>query len=109
MDVQLHEEDAVTIVSVRGDVDASTAPALREAVLKAAASDGRLLLDLSEVSFMSSAGLRVLLVLHRTIDGNRGRVVLVGLAATVRETMAATGFLKFFSTAATLDEGKARL
>lgn len=107
MDVQLHEDDEVTIVRVRGEVDASTAPALREAVLKAATPDGRLLLDLSGVSFMSSAGLRVLLVLHRTIDGSRGRVVLVGLAETLRETMAATGFLKFFTTAASVDEGKA--
>jgi anti-sigma B factor antagonist len=101
--------DDVTVLSVRGEIDAVTAPVLQEHVLKVATPGCRLVLDLTHVSFMSSAGLRVLLVLHRTIAGSSGRVVLVGLSDTLRETMAATGFLKFFSTARDVESGLAQL
>jgi anti-sigma B factor antagonist len=98
----------VTVLAVHGEVDAATAPFLQEHVLNAA-NAGRLLLDLSHVSFMSSAGLRVLLLLHRSIAARGGRVLLVGLADTLRETMGATGFLRFFSTAHSVESGLSQL
>jgi anti-sigma B factor antagonist len=59
---------------------------------------------MTNVSYMSSAGLRVMLLLHRQISG-KGKVVIVGLNEDIKSTMSATGFLKFFTTADTLDEG----
>jgi anti-sigma B factor antagonist len=47
---------------------------------------------------MSSAGLRVMLVLYRTISGNNGKVILSGLNESIQDAMSATGFLKFFTT-----------
>jgi anti-sigma B factor antagonist len=64
-----------------------------------------MVLDMSHVPFMSSAGLRVLLLLYRKISGNEGKVVLVGLSDDLRDTMSITGFLDFFTTYNTLQEG----
>lgn len=108
MDVQVKPYGDATVVEASGDVDGSTASILQEHVLAVAQPGCRLLLDLSQVSYMSSAGLRVMLLLHRQITG-KGKVVLVGLNDEIQGTMAATGFLKFFTTAGTLDEGKAAL
>lgn len=94
-----------TQLEVSGDVDGSTAPELQEHVLGAAGPGCRLLLDMSQVSFMSSAGLRVMLLLYRQISSNSGKVVLVGLSEDLQDTMSATGFLKFFTIAATLEAG----
>jgi anti-sigma B factor antagonist len=105
MDVQLKPFADATVVEVSGDVDGSTAPALQESVLSVAQPGCRLLLDLSRVGFMSSAGLRVMLLLYRQIAGGKGHAVLVGLSDEIKDTMAATGFLKFFATADTLDAG----
>lgn len=105
MDVQAKPFHDAIVVEVAGDVDGSTAPALQEHILAAAQPGCRLLVDMTQVGFMSSAGLRVMLILHRTISGGKGRVVLVGLSADIRDTMSATGFLKFFTTADTLDAG----
>lgn len=98
-----------TILEVSGDVDGSTAPDLQEQVLAAASPGCRLLLDMSQVTFMSSAGLRVMLLLYRQISGNSGKVVLVGLSEDLQDTMSATGFLKFFTIADTLDAGEQAL
>ncbi len=110
MDVQVKPyDDETTVVSAIGDVDGSTAPQLQEQVLAVAQPDCRLLLDMTEVSYMSSAGLRVMLLLYRQISGGKGKVVIVGLNDDIKSTMSATGFLKFFTTADTLEAGKAAL
>jgi anti-sigma B factor antagonist len=109
MDVEVKPYGDATVVAVSGDVDGSTAPQLQEQVLAVAQPGCRLLLDMTEVSYMSSAGLRVMLLLHRQISGNTGKVVIVGLSDDIKTTMSATGFLKFFTTADTLDAGKAAL
>lgn len=105
MDVQLKPYADATVVEVAGDIDGSTAPALQEQILAVAQPGCRLLIDMSRVGFMSSAGLRVMLILHRTISGGTGHVALVGLSPDIKDTMSATGFLKFFTTADTLDAG----
>lgn len=61
------------------------------------------------VSFMSSAGLRMLLVLYRGISGGGGQVVLVGLSEDLQNTMALTGFLNLFHHHPTLEAGLAEL
>jgi anti-anti-sigma factor len=62
-----HNDPAATILQVVGDIDAHTAPLLREAV-KAAAVHAveRVALDLSGVRYFSTAGAVVLLDAHTT-------------------------------------------
>jgi len=105
MEVQISSFEDVTVLEASGDVDGSSAPALQEKVLQVAQPGCKLLMDMSKIDFMSSAGLRVMLLVHRQISGGNGQVVLVGLSQSIRDTMNATGFLKFFTTADTLDAG----
>jgi anti-sigma B factor antagonist len=55
----------ITIVELSGDIDANTAPKVQEQVLPLAESGAKLLLNMTEVPYMSSAGLRSLLALYR--------------------------------------------
>ncbi len=105
IDVRTSEYQDAIRLEVIGEVDGSTAPVMQERVLAAAGPDCRLLLDMSSVEYMSSAGLRVMLLLFRQISSNSGKVVLVGLSEDNKDNMTATGFLKYFSTAETLDDG----
>jgi anti-sigma B factor antagonist len=98
MEIQVKPADDATILEVTGEIDGSSAPQLQEHIVALAQPGSKLLLDLSGVSFMSSAGLRVLLLLYRQISGGGGQVVLVGLSDALKDTMAATGFLKYFKT-----------
>jgi len=55
------EGGAWAIVSVRGEIDVSTASSLEEALRSCLASSGRVIIDLSGVRFMDSTGLNVLI------------------------------------------------
>ena len=73
MDITIDRHDAIARVRVTGDIDSETAPRLESALSKVL-MDGsdELVLDLAEVSFLSSAGLGVLIGIHR--DAQRFRV-----------------------------------
>lgn len=105
MEVQTRNSDNITILEVSGDIDGSTAPVLQEKVLGVLQPGGKLLLDMSRVDFMSSAGLRVMLVIYRHISSNSGQCLLYGLSESLQDTMTATGFLKFFTISDDLNAG----
>lgn len=97
--------DEITLVELVGDIDGSTAATVQAQVLPLAASSARLILDMTQVPYMSSAGLRMLLSVYRQVVAKDGQVVLVGLSEEIEDTMSITGFLDFFTTSATLDGG----
>lgn len=61
-------------------------------------------LDLSRCTYVSSAGLRVMLYAYKTAKGKDGQVDLIGVSESIREVMAMTGFDKFFKFYRTADE-----
>jgi anti-sigma B factor antagonist len=103
MEINVRRINQVTVVELIGEIDASTAAAAQAQILPLAASAGRLLLEMTGVTFMSSAGLRLLLSTYRRISDSGGRVVLVGLSNDLRDTMEMTGFLGFFATHETVE------
>jgi anti-sigma B factor antagonist len=109
MEVNIKTIDQVTIAEVSGDVDGSTAAKLQEEILPLAVPSSKILMDMTQVPYMSSAGLRMLLSLYRKVGSVEGKLVLVGLSEEIRDTMSITGFLDFFTTCDTVDAGLATL
>jgi anti-sigma B factor antagonist len=86
------------MVKVEGRVDSSTSPQLAEA-LESITGAGRfkIVLDLSGVSFMSSAGLRVLINTQKNCKRyNRGEVVLAAIPANIHSALDLAGFIPLF-------------
>jgi anti-sigma B factor antagonist len=98
-----------TIVELIGEVSYNTAPAVEAQVLPLAQPQAKLVLDMTQVSYMSSAGLRMLLALYRQVTANQGQIVLVGLIEEIQDAMSVTGFLDFFTSCDTLDAGLSAL
>jgi len=109
MNIELEEMNGVMVATLYGELDGRTAPQVQEKLLALPAPDGRALLDMSGVSYISSAGLRALLMLYRQMAAKDGRVALVGLAENIHDVMVVTGFLEFFDDYATLQEGLAAM
>jgi anti-sigma B factor antagonist len=99
----------ITLVELAGDIDGSTAGNVQEQVLPLVVASVRMILDMTQVSYMSSAGLRLLLSLHRQVVAKAGQVVLVGISEEIQDTMSITGFLDFFKTSDTIEAGRAIL
>lgn len=109
MNIELEEIDGVIVATLFGELDGRTAPIVQEKLLALSESNSMALLDMSGVTYISSAGLRALLMLYRRMAANDGRVALVGLVESIRDVMTVTGFLEFFDDYATLEEGLAAL
>ena len=63
------------------------------------------LLDLSRMSYLSSEGLRLLLLLYRHIRLRDGQLALAGMSEDVRTVLQATGFLDTLLVADDVEEG----
>ena len=63
-----------------------------------------LLVDLARLDYISSAGLRVLLVVAKRIQQSGGKVVLCTLSANVKEVFEISGFSSIFSIFPTNEE-----
>ncbi len=99
----------ISIVSVEGSVDGKTAPEAQGQILPLIQPKSRLILDMRGVNFMSSAGLRMLLLLYRQSTAQSSHLALVGLSQEVKDVMSMTGFLKFFAIFDTVDAAKEAL
>ena len=93
MELSVEKQNDVAIVAAGGRLDAGGAPEF-EARCKALLQEGakRLLLDLAKVDYVSSAGLRSLLVLAKAVQSAGGALALCRLAPAVRDVMTISGF-----------------
>jgi len=107
MDVNVTSKQNAKVVTIVGEIDGSTAPKAQEVILAQVEPGAKVILDMTGVTYMSSAGLRTLLLAYRTINAKGGKIVLVGLSNDLKDTMSVTGFLDFFTCRDTLDEGVA--
>lgn len=85
-------ENKVAQIRLAGELDASSAPSFKSTVEEAAAvAPSRLILEMSQLDFMASAGLRVLIFAKQKMGPNV-EVHVVGAKENVRQTIAMTGF-----------------
>lgn len=78
------------------NVDSRTVFKIQHELFPLIESNSKLIIDLSQVHYMSSAGLRMLLSSYRKITAKNGKLILVGLSEQIKDTMSVTGFLDFF-------------
>ena len=102
--------DGVLVLHPVGRLDSSTSPELEHVLTEQlAAGANRLLFDFSDLDYISSAGLRVILLAGKRLRGIDGKMVLVGMREVVREVFEMSGFLALFAVAETRDAGIEKL
>ncbi|MCU0490835.1 MAG: anti-sigma factor antagonist [Chloroflexaceae bacterium] len=102
------ETPEVTVLPVAGRVDASTAPKLTAQVRQQIDAGARhVLLDLNQVTFLSSSGLRALLLIRKDLMTLGGELRLAALQPHVQEVFVITGFTQVFAIHPTEDEARA--
>jgi anti-sigma B factor antagonist len=105
---QLHND--AWLVAVHGRLDQSQTPELNNALTDLLnAEQYRLVVDLTNVSYINSGGLRCLVSAWRKARTQNGNVVLYGLNDRLSEIFAMIGFDKVFQIVANQDEALAAL
>jgi anti-sigma B factor antagonist len=105
MEVNIISEGLVHVVALVGELDANTSPVAQQQILPLAIGGARILIDMSGVTFMSSAGLRLLLLTYRRVVALEGMVALAKVSEDLRYTMSVTGFLAFFAVHDSVEDG----
>lgn len=90
------ESDQVTLL-ISGRIDSNTSTELQDALLQTIDSTYNVVLDFAEVSYISSAGLRVLLIGHKSISAKAGSMTIKNISSMVLQVLETVGFDKVLS------------
>jgi anti-anti-sigma factor len=93
MEIQTRKEQQALVVQVKGRLEAVTSPEFDQAFAGwLAGGERRFVLSLEGLDYVSSAGLRSLLVAAKQLKAVQGRLVLCGLTKSVAEVFKISGF-----------------
>ena len=91
MDIQKILENGTLTLKVSGRIDTKTSPQFSEALTDSLSGVTMLIVDMGEVAYISSAGLRVLLTAQKTMN-KQGEMKVTNVNSDVMEIFDVTGF-----------------
>ena len=94
MEITEKKNEGQIVLAVSGSVDTVTSPELQKAILTAFQKSKDLVIDMTGVPYMSSAGLRALLIGQKTATSKGGSMALTGVQNTVMQVFEMSGFSK---------------
>ena len=97
------------VVSVTGRVDHTNSTQFLDNLSAHAEEAGGMVVDLSRLDFITSAGLRALLMAHRTIAAKDGRMAVAGVTGSVREVFRISKFDALLNVTDSVAEGVAQI
>lgn len=102
--------DRISILHPQGRLDGATGPAFDNDVAQLIAGGAdKVLLDLAELQYISSAGLRAVLLAAKRLKSVGGQLVLCSLNDQVREIFEVSGFTRFLDISPSQDEAMSRM
>jgi len=110
MRIESENRSKAVLVHVIGRMDAVTAPEFDQACAKLIADGAtKLVIDLGQMDYISSAGLRSILAAGKTVKSRGGDLLLCNMKGMVKEIFEISGFLSIFPLYPTADEALARV
>ena len=99
------KEKGIIIVSVKGRMDAITSVDFEKNLTEWLTNGQKdFLIDLSEMDYISSAGLRSILKISKQLQMRNGKMIFAALQDSVREVFRISGFDKIFLIRETTEE-----
>lgn len=110
MEITTQIDGSLAILKVVGRVDAIAMSKLEQsATVAIAGGASRVAIDMRQVDYISSAGLRAVLMAAKKAQAAGGGIALFGLQPSVDDVMTTSGFSTIVRIAATEDEARALL
>jgi anti-anti-sigma factor len=92
MQISTRTNDDIHIVGIAGSLDSGTSPEAQKSLDSVVATAKKVALDFSQLDYISSAGLRVLLGAAKQLRAKGGTLGMFGLNQSVREVFDISGF-----------------
>ncbi|OPY68242.1 MAG: putative anti-sigma factor antagonist BtrV [Syntrophorhabdaceae bacterium PtaU1.Bin034] len=109
MQVDTRKESSISIVAIKGRMDAVTTPEIESKLTQLVnGGEKKLLVNLNDLEYISSAGLRALLATAKRLKSEQGDIAFTNLGGHVKEVFEISGFYSIFkvfeSTEAALEQ-----
>jgi stage II sporulation protein AA (anti-sigma F factor antagonist) len=93
MEIVKRKEKGALVISVKGRLDAVTSPVLEKDLTELMAGGEKfLIVDLGDLDYISSAGLRTILASTKRLKEKQGKLLLASLKSVVKEVFEISGF-----------------
>lgn len=104
MEIKSYLKTGVEVFELHGKLDVNTAPQVQEELMAKVGQDCRLVLDMKDCDYVSSAGLRFMLVIAKQLTKVGGHGAIANLLEEVKDVMEMTGFDNLFNVYEDVDE-----
>ena len=102
---EISEQQGASVVAFTGEVDLESSPAAREILLKCLESTSKVIVDLSEVSYIDSSGVASLVEALQAAKKNGSQFALAAVSEPTRRVLELARLDKVFTLYETVDEG----
>jgi anti-sigma B factor antagonist len=110
MEIREDKRGDVKIIGLSGRLDAVTSPGVEERLVSILdQGEKRLIIDFSDLVYISSVGLRVLVWLAKNMQKTKGKLALAAPNKHIQEIFMIAGFTSIFSIYPNCDEAMAHL
>jgi anti-anti-sigma factor len=106
MEIKDTLDDGIVIIQPAGRLDSTSSPEFERFLLAKITDRSRLIVDLSKLDYISSAGLRVILVGAKRSDSAKGKILLCGMKDIIHQIFEVSGFLKILKVEKNLSKAK---
>ncbi len=97
MQITEYRENDIITITIEGRVDTNTSPQLQDAILKGFQKVNQVVLDFEKCSYVSSAGLRALLIGQKTANSKKGTMKLVHVPDILMSVLQVSGFINILT------------
>lgn len=98
LDIKTSTQGKAQVISLIGSLDGSTVNAAQETIMPQLTGKTGMVLDMKGCTYVSSAGLRLLLMAAKQVTAQGGLLALSGLCPEIKDVMEMTGFSGFFKS-----------
>ncbi len=105
MNHQISEQQGASVVAFTGEIDLESSPAAREILLKCLESSDKVIVDLSEVTYIDSSGVASLVEALQAAKKNGGHFSLAAVSEPTRRVLELARLDKVFTLYDTVDAG----
>lgn len=93
MDVTINKQDEKTFVTLNGRIDTTNAEQFQQAIAPLMEGDNPAIdIDCTGMTYTSSQGLRIFLMLQKSVIARKGKMVMRNMNPMVKEVFDITGF-----------------
>ncbi len=98
MDIKQDKRGDIVILDLVGRLDANTSGELEAVVIPLIdGGEKKIILDFSDLEYISSAGLRLLLLAAKKLRNNKGEIILCSMKDFIKEIFEISGFTPIFT------------